>query len=168
MIPSLRRVATFYNPDNPISQAAANIARDAARELKVELIERPVHSVGELRSILDALRPGDADALSYIDGMVVSQEELLIDAARTKRFPMIVGEHTSVVNGALASYGVDYYENGRLAAKHVQRILLGASPSELAIEQVDRLHFVINLKTAKALGLTIPPSLLLRADQVIE
>jgi len=82
MIPSLRRVATFYNPDNPISQAAANIARDAARELKVELIERPVHSVGELRSILDALRPGDADALSYIDGMVVSQEELLIDAAR--------------------------------------------------------------------------------------
>ena len=66
MIPSLRRVATFYNPDNPISQAAANIARDAARELKVELIERPVHSVGELRSILDALRPGDADALPYM------------------------------------------------------------------------------------------------------
>jgi len=73
-----------------------------------------------------------------------------------------------VAKGALASYGESYYALGRLSAKHVQRILLGADPGDLPVEQLDRLHFVINLKTAKALGLTIPPSLLQRADQVIE
>ena len=168
MMPSLRRVMTFYNPANPISQPALNIARDAARKLSVELIERPVRSVEELHTVLDALRAADADALSYIDGMVVSQEERMIETAKARRLPLIVSEQSSVERGALAAYGVNYYEAGRLAAKLVQRILLGARPSELAVEQVDRLHFVINLKTARALGLTIPPSLLLRADQVIE
>ena len=68
----------------------------------------------------------------------------------------------------LASYGLSYYALGRLSAKHVQRVLLGAAPGDLPVEQVDRLHFVINLKTAKALGLTIPQSVLARADEVIE
>jgi putative tryptophan/tyrosine transport system substrate-binding protein len=168
MVPSARRVVTFYNPDNPVSQPAMQIARDAASALKIELIERPVQSVEQLRMALDMLTSADTDALSYIDGMVVSQEDLIINAARRKRLPMIVGERTSAMKGALAAYGVNYYENGRLAAKQVQRVLLGVNPSELAVEHVDRLHFVINLKTARTLGLTIPPSLLLRADQVIE
>jgi putative ABC transport system substrate-binding protein len=76
-------------------------------------------------------------------------------------------EQDSVAKGGLASYGVSYYAMGRLAAKYVQRILLGANPGELPVEQVDKLYFVINLKTAKALGLTIPSSVLLRADEVI-
>jgi putative ABC transport system substrate-binding protein len=168
MVPSVRRVVTFYNPDNPVSRPAVQIARDAASVLKVELIERPVQSVEQLRLALDALTSADTDALSYIDGMVVSQENLIIDAARRKRLPMIVGERASAIKGALAAYGVNYYENGRLAAKHVQRVLLGANPAELAVEQVDRLHFVINLKMARALALTIPESVLLRADEVIQ
>jgi ABC-type uncharacterized transport system substrate-binding protein len=168
IIPSLRRVMTFYNPDNPIAEASLRLGKDAARALKIELVERPVRSVAELRAALEGLRAGDVDALSSVDGMVISQEELMLDDAKTKRLPMIVGEHASAVRGALAAYGVNYYENGRLAAKLIQRVLLGTKPSELAVEHVDRLHFVINLKTAKALGLTIPPSLLLRADQVIE
>ena len=77
-------------------------------------------------------------------------------------------EKKNVAKGALASYGEDYYVLGRLSAKHIQRILLGAHPGDLPVEQLDRLYFVINLKTAKAFGLTIPPSLLQRADQVIE
>jgi len=169
MIPRLRRVVTFYSPDNPAAQQSMKIARDAARQLKVEFIERPVASVGELRASLRALRPGEADAFFFVsDAMVSSQEDLIIDTARAKRLPTMLAFEGSVAKGALASYGESYYALGRLSAKHVQRVLLGADPGDLPVEQLGRLRFVINLKTAKALGLTIPPSLLQRADQVIE
>jgi len=169
MIPRLRRVVTFYSPDNPAAQQSMKIARDAARQLKVEFVERPVASVGELRAGLRALRPGEADAFFFVsDAMVSSQEDLIIDTARAKRLPTMLAFEGSVAKGALASYGESYYALGRLSAKHVQRVLLGADPGDLPVEQLGRLRFVINLKTAKALGLTIPPSLLQRADQVIE
>jgi len=169
MIPRLRRVVTFYSPDNPAAQRSMTIARDAARQLKVELIERPVASVEELRAGLRALQPGEADAFFFVsDAMLNSQEELIIDTARAKRLPTMFAYQGSVAKGALASYRESYYALGRLSAKHVQRVLLGADPGDLPVEQLDRLHFVINLKTAKALGLTIPESLLQRADQVID
>ena len=87
---------------------------------------------------------------------------------KEKKLPSMFSELDSVVKGGLAGYGVSYDAMGRLAAKYVQRILLGANPGELPVEQVDRLYFVINLKTAKELGLAIPQSLLLRADEVIQ
>jgi len=74
----------------------------------------------------------------------------------------------AVARGALASYGVSYYGAGRISAEQVQRVLLGASPADLPVEQIDRLAFIINSKTAEALGLTIPPSVLARADEVIQ
>ena len=77
-------------------------------------------------------------------------------------------DRETVAGGALASYGVSYYAVGRLSAKNVQRVLLGADPGSMPIEQFDRLHFVLNMKTAKAIGLTIPPAVLARADEVIE
>jgi putative ABC transport system substrate-binding protein len=169
MIPRLRRAVTFYNPDNPAAQQSLKLARDAARQLKVELVERPVASVEELRAGLRALRPGDADAFFLVsDAMVVSQEELIIDIARAKRLPTMLSFKGNVARGALASYGESYYAVGRVSAKHVQRIFLGAAPGDLPVEQLDRLHFVINLKTAKALGLTIPQSARTRADELIE
>ncbi len=169
MIPRLRRVVTFYSPDNLGARHAVKIARDAARPLKLELIERPVASVEELRAGLRALRPGEADALLYVaDAMVNSQAELVIDTARTKRLPTMFRAKENVAQGALASYGESFYALGRLSAKHVQRVLLGADPGNLPVEQVDRFHFAINLKTAKALGLTIPQSVLARADEIIE
>jgi putative ABC transport system substrate-binding protein len=145
------------------------MARDAARQLKVELVERPVASVEELRAGLRALRPGEADAYYYVsDAMITSHAALIIEAARAKKLATMFNQRETVAMGALASYGVSYHELGRLSAKHVQRVLLGANPGELPVEQVDRLYFVINLKTAKALGLTIPQSLLQRADEVIQ
>jgi putative ABC transport system substrate-binding protein len=169
MIPKLRRVVTFYGPDNPAARRSVTIARAAARQLKVELLERPVASVEELRAGLHALRPGEADAFFYVsDAMVVSQEELILDTAAAKRLPVMLSYNGNVAKGALASYGESYHALGRLSAKHVQRVLLGAHPGDLPVEQLDRLHFVINLKTAKALGLTIPQSVLARADEVID
>ena len=169
MVPRLRRVVTFYNPDNRSAQEAVRVAREAARLLKVELLERRVASVEELRAGLLALRAGEADALfSVSDAMVLSQVALVIDTARAKKLPTMFLEQESVVKGGLASYGASYSEIGRLSAKYVQRILLGADPGDLPVQQVDRLYFVINLKTAKALGLTIPQAVLLRADEVIQ
>ncbi len=100
--------------------------------------------------------------------MVISQAALVVEVMRERQLPAMFAEPESVAKGGLASYAVSYYTLGRLAAKDVQRILLGANPGDLPVEQFDRLHLVINLKTAKALGLTIPPSLLQRADQVID
>ena len=169
MVPRLRRVVVFYNPDNLMAERGMKEARDAARQLKVELLERRVASVEELRAGLRALQAGKADAyLSGPDAMVTSQTALIIDTVRAKKLPAMFTELESVALGGLASYGVSYYAMGQLAAKFVQQVLLGANPGELPLEQVDRLYFVINLKTAKALGLTIPQSLLLRADEVIQ
>jgi putative ABC transport system substrate-binding protein len=167
MLPRLRRVVTFYRHDNP--SRSLKIARDAARQLKLELVERPVGSVEDLRAGLWALRSGEADAFFYIgDAMVFSQAELIIDTAKAKRLPTMFQDREAAARGALASYGESFYTIGRLSAKHVQRVLLGADPGDLPVEQVDRFHLVINLKTAKALDVTIPRSVLTRADEVIE
>jgi putative ABC transport system substrate-binding protein len=169
IVPKLRRVVAFYRADNPVAQQSVKRARDAARQLKLELLERTIASVEELRAGLHALRRGEAEAVFLVsDAMVSSQAQLIIDSARDKKLATMFPNIGSVANGALAAYGESFYAIGRLSAKHVQRVLLGAAPGDLPIEQVDRLYFVINLKTARGLGLTIPPSLLLRADQVIE
>jgi len=169
MLPRLRRVVSFYNPENPVAERGMKVAREVSRQLNIELLERRVTSVEELRAGLRALRAGEVDAyFAAPDGMVISQAALVIDITRAKRLPGMFAEQDSVAKGGLVSYAVSYSALGRLAAKDVQRILLGANPGDLPVEQFDRLYLVINLKTAKALGLTIPPSLLQRADQVIE
>ncbi len=170
MIPRLRRIVTFYRPDSPAAQPSVKKVRDAAaRQLKLELVERPVASVEELRAGLRALQPGDVDAIMYVpDAMVASQTDLIIESARAKRLPTMLRDRGGVAKGALAAYGESYYMIGRLAAKQVQRILLGANPADMPVEQLDRFYFVINLKTARALGLTIPQSMVARADEIIE
>jgi putative ABC transport system substrate-binding protein len=168
LMPSLRRVLFLANPGNATFGEGGRAAREAARQLKIELVERQVRSIDELRKTLDELPAGEVDALAYVDAMVVSQEAMMVQAATTKKLPLITSQRASVANGALASYGVSYYAGSRFAAKQVQRILLGANPADIAVEQLDRLHLAINLKTAKALGLKIPTSVLARADEVIE
>jgi putative ABC transport system substrate-binding protein len=166
--PKLRRVIAFYNPDNPALRESAKLAHEATRQLGIALVERHVRSVDELRAGLRGLKAGEVDAILVWDAMVVSQSQLVVDTAKRKKLPTMFFERTSVAEGGLASYGTSYYGVGRLAAKYVHRVLSGTSPADLPVERSDRFELVINLKTAKALGLTIPPSLLARADQVIE
>ena len=168
MVPTVRRVVTFYSPQNTVVEQNMKVARDAARRLDVELVERRVASTEELRAGLRGLRPGEAEALLVIDAMMASQAALIIEIATAKRRPTMFQDEETVAKGALASYGVSYYRAGRLAAKQVERVLAGASPGALPVEQMDRLRFVINRKTAQALGLTIPPSMLARADEIID
>jgi putative ABC transport system substrate-binding protein len=160
---------TFYNPENPAAQRSMKVGRDVAQQLKIELVERQVHTVSELRAALQALRPGEADAIFYVaDAMVTSQMDAVIETARAKKLPTMFQEVSAVNQGGLAAYGTSYREAGRLSAKQVQRVLQGATPGDLPVEQLSRPSLAINLKTAKALGLTIPRSLLLRADEVIQ
>ena len=169
MVPTLRRLVTFYDPANPNFGAAAKLAREATRQLGLELVEHPVGSVEEFRAALRAFQPRKGDGFIYLsDAMIVSQSELVVETANQKKMPAIFADRASVVSGGLASYGQSYYELGRLSAQYMRKILLGANQGDLPVEQLDRLHFAINLKTAKALGLTIPQAVLARADEVIE
>lgn len=168
LIPTLRKVAYFYDLRNPLAVQVTQAQRDTARQLGLELVERPVDSVAALQASLQGLRPGEADAIAYVDSLVVSQTAMVIGIATAKRLPLMAPDRASVAQGALASYGVSYYAAGRLAAKYVARILGGAAPADLPVEQMDRLHFAVNLKTARAIGLEIPRAVLVRADEVVE
>ncbi len=169
IVPNLRRVVTFYNPHNLSAIESSKEARKAAQNLGLELIERHVGSIEELQKALQTFRPDEADAcIAISDAMVDSQIQSIIDMARTKSLPTMLYDPSAVAKGGLATYSADYKEIGRVSAKYVRRVLAGTSPSELPVEGIDKVFFVINLKTAKQIGLTIPESILLRANNVIE
>jgi putative tryptophan/tyrosine transport system substrate-binding protein len=169
IVPKLRRVVTFYDPRIPVGIESSKLAREAARQMGIQLIEQHVASVEELQAAVQALRAGEVDAFFAVsDPMVTNQAQLIIDTARVKRLPTMFENQISVIKGGLAAYSVSRHEVGRLSAKYVQRILTGVKPQDLPVEEVDKIDLVINLKTAREIGLTIPQSVLYRADKVIK
>jgi len=169
ILPKLNRVLILYNPNNRSSREAADLSRTAAKQLRIQLIDRQAASVDELRQQLETIKPKQADAYFYIsDAMVNSHADLVIEKARLKKLPTMFSEQSVVAMGGLASYGQNFQEVGRLSAGYVQKIIGGAQPRDLKIEIVDRLELAINLATAKQIGLTIPPNVLARADKVIK
>jgi putative ABC transport system substrate-binding protein len=168
ILPRLGRVVTFYDPSSRVAADGAALAREEAKRLGLKLVERHVITADELRTSLYALKSGEADAFLFSpDPRVGGQAQLIIDAAKAKKLPTMFHEQSLVTKGALASYGQNYNEIGRLSAKYVQRVLSGTDPRNLKIETVENVELAINLKTAKALGLTIPPNVLARANNVI-
>jgi len=169
IVPKLRRAVTFYDPGNPVAREAAGLGREEAQRLRVDFVERHVGSVEELQAGLQALKPKEVDAFLLVaDAMVFSQAQLIIDTERSKKLPTMFWEESSVVDGGLVSYGVSYHEAGRLSAKYVRRILTGTRPQDLPVETVRKIDLVFNLRTAREIGLTIPPNALARADKVIK
>ena len=168
-VPKLRRLVAFYDPRNPVASESAKLAREEVARLRgVEFVERHFASIEELRAGVRALRVGEVDAFFQVsDAMVINQFQLIVDTARVKRLPTMFTNHSSVIKGGLASYSVSRHEVGRVSAKYVQRILAGVKPQDLPVEGVDKIDLVINLKTAKEIGLTVPPNVLVRADKVI-
>ena len=169
MVPKLHRVVTFYDPRRPTGIESSKLAREAARQMGLQLVERHIASADELQASLRALRAGEVDAyLAVSDPVPSNQAQLIIDTARLKRLPTMFDFLSHVTKGGLASYAVNFHEMGRLSAKYVQRILTGVKPQDLPVEGIDKIALVINLKTAKQIGLTIPPNVLARADRVIK
>src|SRR5436309_12467598 len=168
IIPNLRRVVTFYDPRSPVGIESSKLAREAARQMGIQFVERHVASVEELQAGVRALRAGEVDAyLAVSDAIASNQAQLIIDTARIKRLPTMFDFLSHVIKGGLAGYAVSFQEVGRLSAKYVQRILTGVKPKDLPVQGVDKIDLVINLKTAKQIGLTISTDMLARADKVI-
>ena len=169
IVPKLRRAVTFYDPRSPVGIESSKLAREAARRMGVEFVERHVLSVEELQAGVRAIKMAEVDAFFQLaDPMVLGQAQLIIDTARRIRLPTMFVDQSSVIKGALVSYGVSYHEVGRLSAKYVQRILTGVKPKDMPVQGVDKIALMINLKTAKQIGLTISPTVLARADKVIK
>ena len=169
IVPKLRRVVGFIDPGNQTARENARLAQDAARQLRIDFVERPVRSVDELRESLRTLKAGEVDAIFVAgDAMVVSQSQLIVDAAIARKLPTMFNQKGSVAEGGLASYGTSFHAVGRLASKHVQRVLSGTKPADLPVERIDRFELIVNLKTARAIGVTIPHSVLGRADELIQ
>lgn len=169
LLPGLRRIITFYNPSNPVAPVVVRAVRQAGQMLHVQIVERPVPSVEALRAevrVLTADREGAYFFLS--DAMVQSQAQVILDAATAARLPTMAYDLELAASGALVCYGVNYRDLGREAASFVQRILAGAHPEDLPVQEVDRLELAVNLKTSKALGVTIPQSIMIRVDQAIQ
>lgn len=167
MIPSLQRVLFPYDPNDTYAVAAANVYRDAARHLGLELIEQKLRTKAEAQAFFSQSRKPKVDGIAGLRCCSLDIPGLALKAASTWQIPTIFSTTFFVERGSLASYGPDTHETGRQAARLVVKILKGASPAEIPVEVNPKIEFAINLKTAKTLGLTIPPEVLYQADRLI-
>ena len=168
-VPAATRVAVLWNPDNRVWDHAISRLQEMAPVLGVKVQPLAVRDAGELKRAFDAAVRERADALLVVrDTILQTLGRQITDFSARHRLPAIYGGLLFVEAGALISYGANIQDMLRRFGGYVDKILKGAKPADLPIEQPTKFELVINLKTAKALGLTIPPSLLQRADQVIE
>ena len=167
VVPKLRRVAVIWQPANPSNPNQLKRAQVAARALGVQLVPVSVQEPNDFDSAFTTVRGTDG-VLMLESPFFTTHRARLAELALRSRLPAVYGQKEYVEAGGLISYGTDFQDLWRRAATYVDKIFKGVSPGDLPIEQPTRFELVINLKTAKALGLTIPPSLLARADQVIE
>jgi putative ABC transport system substrate-binding protein len=168
-VPTASRVAVLSNPANSYTALLVKETGAAARSLGVRVQLLGVRGATALDSAFSAItkeRPGALFVL--FDPVLLGHRTRIAEFANKNRLPAMYPHREYVEAGGLIAYGVDLRDNFRRAATYVGKILKGAKPGDLPVEQPTKFELVINLKTAKALGLTIPPSLLQRADQVIE
>jgi len=169
VVPGVSRVAILWNPTNPSNASQLRATKLVAQALGMHLQLLEVRGPQDFESGFQAATRGRAGALITLDDLLIyTRRTQIVALAAKRRLPAIYGWSKFAEAGGLMSYGPDFRDMYRQAAIFVDKILKGAKPGDLPIEQPAKLELVINLKTAKALGLTIPPSLLQRADQVIE
>jgi putative ABC transport system substrate-binding protein len=168
VLPGLKRVLVAYDVRNPDAVAQLRVHREAARKLGLTLVERPVTSEEEARATIGGIRKGEADGILSLRFLSSNIPGFILELAPRGLMPTMFEDPFFVERGGLVSYSANSYELGKQAARLVDKIAKGARPADLPVEQPLRFELVINLKTAKALGLTIPPTVLLRADRVIE
>jgi putative tryptophan/tyrosine transport system substrate-binding protein len=169
IVPKLSRVAVLWNPQHQASTLNWKGLQLPARQLGVQLHSLEVRSPGDFAKAFEDATKTRAGALAIMpDPVFVTNLKRLADLAAKSRLPSIFHLREFVDSGGLVAYGPDRADLFRRAATYVDKILKGAKPGDLPVEQPTKFELVINLKTAKALGLTIPPSLLGRADEVIQ
>jgi putative tryptophan/tyrosine transport system substrate-binding protein len=168
VVPGLGRLAILANVGNPKSVLEMGEVQTAARTLGLEVITLEIRRGADIVPAFEALK-GRAEALYVVLDPLVNTHRIRINTlAMAARLPTVHGSREGVEAGGLMSYGTNFLDVFRLAADYVDKILRGAKPGDIPVEQPTKFDLVINLTTAKALGLTIPESFLLRADEVIE
>jgi putative tryptophan/tyrosine transport system substrate-binding protein len=167
--PSLVRTIVILNPNNPQSPGRMSAIAAAASSLGVKLTSAGVHDAAEIERAVDAFAgEPNGGLLALPDILTTTHRELIFSLAARHRLPAIYPFGFFARNGGLMSYGIDVIESFRLGATYVDRILKGEKPSDLPVQAPTKFELLINLKTAKALGLTVPQTLLVAADEVIE
>jgi putative ABC transport system substrate-binding protein len=168
MVPGLKRVLFPYDGSDPYVVAQLDRHREAARRLGLTLIERPVRTQGEAQQVLGSVKRGDVDGIFSPRFLSLNIPGFIIEAGLKQSIPTMLHASFFVEQGGLASYAANLHEVGRHAARLVDRIIKGARPSDVPVEQATRFELVINMKTARLLGLAIPQAILLRADRLIK
>ena len=169
IVPKLSHVGLFFNPANPFHKVSLEHAKVAADAMRMRLLVLSVITPQELDGAFAAILASKPGALLVLaDRVYLHEPKRMMDFAAEHRLPTANAHKEMVDAGGLLSYGPSYEDMHRRAADYVDTILRGAKPAELPVQQPTRFELVINLATAKALGLTIPPTLLARADEVIE
>ena len=167
--PQIARVATIWNPSNPVSALMFKQTQAAAKTLRIELLPVGVNAASEFDDAFATIARHRPDALSVQpEVLLLDQRTRILAFVAANGMPAVYGYREFVDAGGLMFYGPSWPDLFRRSASYVDKILHGTKPGDLPIEQPTKFEFVINMKTAKALGLTVPQSVLLRADQVIE
>jgi putative tryptophan/tyrosine transport system substrate-binding protein len=169
--PSVKRAAIMFDPDSGsyVKSYYLPLFEAAARSLKVESIAAPVHNDAEIKTVMDQLgREPRGGLVVPGDTFMAVHHALVISLAARNNIPAVSNDTYFVKDGGLLSYGPNIGDTFRRAAPYVDRILRGAKPADLPVQLPVKFEMAVNVKTAKALGLTVPPSILLRADEVIE
>jgi putative ABC transport system substrate-binding protein len=169
MAPGPRRVAVLGNPTSPVANLAIRRLRQAAASLQTEIIVAMASAPPDIDPAFASLKREGVEALIVLgDGLFTVERKRLIALAARDRLPAIYHDHIFVEEGGLMSYGGDFADNYRGAGAMVDKILRGAKPADLPVQEPTRFYLYINRKTAETLGLTIPPLLEIQADKIIE
>jgi putative ABC transport system substrate-binding protein len=167
--PHLRRVALMANPISTPYHYFVRSAELVAPSLALELVPSPIKDAADIERVIETFaRVPNGGLLVLPDGTSIQHRDLVIALAARHRLPTVYAHRFFVAAGGLMSYSTDIIEQNRQAASYIDRILRGAKPADLPVQVPVKYETVLNLKTAKALGLDVPPSLLVRADEVIE
>jgi len=164
IVPNLKRVLYLHDAG---TVATASPSPEAARRLGIDLVEKPVRTVEEAQATLAQISEDKVNGILVPDPLSLNIPGFILETSSQRAIPTMSTQSFYVERGALASYGPDAREMGRQAARLVDKILKGGKPVEIPVEVSPKVEFVINLKTAKALGLTIAPEVLYRADRII-
>ncbi len=167
--PPATRVGFIHHPGVAPHRGLVRAAQDAAPLLKINLVPLPVHNVDEIRAAITTFAAGGYGGLvTGSHAVTFSNRDLLIRLATQYRLPSLFGDPLFAESGALMSYGSDQADMFLGAASYVDQILKGSKPEEMPVQLPTKFNFIVNLKTAAAIGLTIPPAIIARADKVIE
>jgi putative ABC transport system substrate-binding protein len=169
LLPGISKAAILWNAANPYAADVFRETERAARTLRIDLQSLEVSNPDDFDTVFEAAKVQHPEGLITVeDPLTVAYRKQIVDFAATNRLPVVHGVREFVVAGGLIAYGASLSDLTWRAATYVDKILRGAKPADLPVQQPTKFELIINLKTAKALGLQVPPSLLARADEVIE